>query len=126
MLVFDKKQSTLRQARALRERGYDVVVDLQHKVRTGVLARLVRPSRRVVFVKRRGKDVWRGLMGKPLRPGVHTAELYVRALAELGVPAPDATSRHNAVRTRGRADARGRTTTVRGGTCRGCGDPRGE
>ena len=88
VIPFDRRGSTLRQAGALRARGYDVIVDLQHKVRTGVLARFARPVRRVVFVKRRGPDVWRGLVGKPLRPGVHTAELYQLALAELGVPAP--------------------------------------
>lgn len=75
-------------ARALRSRRYDAVIDLQHKVRTGVFARLLGARQRVVFVKRRGRELWRSLAGKPLRPGAHTAELYLRALAPLGVPMP--------------------------------------
>jgi heptosyltransferase-2 len=71
--------------RALRGRRYDVLIDLQHKVRTALLGRLARPRRRIAFVKRRPRDLLRSLRGAPLRVDAHAAELYVRALAPLGV-----------------------------------------
>jgi lipopolysaccharide heptosyltransferase II len=70
----------------LRKRRYDVVVDLQHKVRTGILARLARPRRRLTLVKRRMCDWVPSLWGRPLRLTAHTADLYVQAVAPLGVP----------------------------------------
>jgi ADP-heptose:LPS heptosyltransferase len=70
----------------LRQRRYDVVIDLQHKVRTGILARLARPQQRLTLVKRRMRDWWPSLWGRPLRITIHTADLYVQVAAPLGVP----------------------------------------
>lgn len=73
-------------ARVWREGRYDVVVDLQHKLRTVLAARWARTGRRITFTKRRPRDWLPSLLGWPLRTGAHAVDLYVRALADLDVP----------------------------------------
>jgi heptosyltransferase-2 len=98
VIPFDHALSTWQQGRALRESRYDVVVDLHHKPRTALLARLASAPRLVSFVKRRGKDLWRAMLGRPLRPGLHTADAYVRALAPIGVPPLESIERRLEIR----------------------------
>jgi ADP-heptose:LPS heptosyltransferase len=85
VLGVSRGESTWSWGRRLRERRYDLIIDLQHKVRTQALSLLGRPRRRLSLVKRRGRDLWRSLAGRPLRLSTHTADLYVRVLAPLGV-----------------------------------------
>lgn len=86
VLPLPRDVSVWRLARALRTPPYELFVDLQHKVRTVTLGLLARPTRRLVFVKRRGRDRWRALSRAPLAIRRHTADLYMDVLAPLGVP----------------------------------------
>ena len=71
----------------------DFMVDLQHKLRTGLLARRLKPTRRKVLVKRRGMDLVRAMMGRDtIFRGPHQVERYFAILeqdvADPSLPAP--------------------------------------
>jgi heptosyltransferase-2 len=61
--------------------GVDWVIDLQHKVRTIALSALLRPERTSVFVKRRGLDVLKAILGRdPVYTDPHQILRYLRLL----------------------------------------------
>ena len=79
----------LRLGRRLRDARYDVIVDLQHKVRSSLLGFLAGPETRVVLRKRtiRGSlSEFTGISGPAC--DTHTVDMYLNVLSQIGVP-PD-------------------------------------
>jgi heptosyltransferase-2 len=73
----------------LRAERYDLIVDLQHKVRSSLLSYLASPQTRIVLRKRTlGKSLkeFTGISG-PLCD-LHTVDMYLRVLADVDIP-PD-------------------------------------
>lgn len=70
--------------RLARELGYfDLVVDLQHKLRTALLCSLLKPGRRLSMVKRRGMDLVRAIVGKDaILRGPHQVTRNLSVLGE--------------------------------------------
>ncbi len=61
----------------------DLLVDLQHKLRTSLLHTWLRPDRRLVLVKRRGMDLVRAMMGRDtILRGPHQIQRYLSVLGE--------------------------------------------
>lgn len=78
-----------RVASRLPTRRYDLVVDLQGKLRTRVLARLVAAERRLVLQKRSLGRALLALLGRdPPLTDRHSVDLYLSALAPLWGEAP--------------------------------------
>lgn len=94
-------------ALALRERlrgRFDVVLDLQGKVRSAVVARTAAP-RRLVFRRRTPGQALLSLMGHdPVLQRAHATRLYAEVLAPLGVGLPGPLRIHLSSRARGLAD----------------------
>jgi len=76
---------------AVRERlrrRFDLAIDLQHKVRSGLIARAAAPER-VTFRRRTPRRALLALLGSdPPLARAHATELYAEALAPLGVKGP--------------------------------------
>ena len=82
-------EGTLRLGRRLRAEKYDVIVDLQHKVRSSLLAFLAGPETRIVLRKRtlrRSITELARIAGPACE--AHTVDMYLAVLAQIGVP-PD-------------------------------------
>jgi len=76
----------LRLGRKLKSAGYELILDLQHKVRSQALARLARGGRLRSFRKRSVKDLFIELLSrKPLPVKAHAVDMYLEALAELDI-----------------------------------------
>lgn len=70
----------------------DLVVDLQHKLRSVLLSNYLRPARRKTLVKRRGFGLVRALLGRDAVLGApHQIERYLAVLDDGTGPAPAAT-----------------------------------
>jgi heptosyltransferase II len=77
-------------------RDYDVIADLQGKARTRILARRLRAKRRLTLSKRKPLAALGALLGRdPPIADRHAAEIYLGALAPLGVQAIDLAPRLN-------------------------------
>ncbi len=84
-------ESGLRGALALRERlrgRFDLAVDLQHKVRSALVARAAAP-RRIAFRRRTAAEAALTLLGRnPPITRAHATVLYAEALRPLGIERP--------------------------------------
>lgn len=70
-------------------RPVDLVIDLQHKVRSVLLAMLLKPARRLQLVKRGASKVVRALMGQDsILRAPHQVERYLAVLEGEAPPAP--------------------------------------
>lgn len=103
--------ATLALRRALAGK-FDVAVDLQNKVRSGLVARAAAP-RRLTFQRRSIGQAVGALFGDdPPLVRAHQTQLYTEVLAPLGVTAAGAT--HVSLSERGRAEAEAALGAVRG------------
>lgn len=78
-----------RQARALRGRSFDLVIDLQVALKAGVVTALLRAPVKLGFDRARARDLnWLFTNRRiPARPPQHVGEQYFEFLEWLGVPA---------------------------------------
>ncbi len=85
VITYDRAKGLSQVRTEIKASSYDLVVDLQNKLKSAAIRQSVHGAKMLIWHKRGFADLVRFVMKRPVKASAHRAEEYFRALASLGI-----------------------------------------